>query len=265
MHDVAFSPDGRYLAIGSNMNSKVWDLTTRQARHSGSGIVVAFRPDGKVLASGCLDGAIRLAEIRADLFQNKTFGLFPKGGPILKVAFTPEGRYLATANPDGTVYILKLAELGEVFQVQSPQAQLQPQAAWQAHHRLVTALQFADNGNTLISASKDGFVKLWRAEPRKGPGDAKAPIQSIAAQEDGVRVIARTADGKTLATAGFDIIIRLWDAKGNQLHELPGHKGGTMALCFGANGLQLLSGGADGKVGVWNVKDGKPGAAAGRE
>jgi hypothetical protein len=30
------------------------------------------------------------------------------------IAFTPEGRYVATANPDGTVYILKLAEPGEV-------------------------------------------------------------------------------------------------------------------------------------------------------
>jgi hypothetical protein len=37
------------------------------------------------------------------------------GSQIHGVAFTPEGRYLATANPDGTVYVLKLAEPGEVF------------------------------------------------------------------------------------------------------------------------------------------------------
>jgi WD40 repeat protein len=38
---------------------------------------------------------------------------------------------------------------------------------------------------------------------------------------------------------------------------LTGHKAGTVALLFAAGGDQLLSGGADGKVRFWNVKDGK--------
>jgi hypothetical protein len=44
--------------------------------------------------------------------------LYPPGTRwLLGVALTPEGRYLATANPDGTVYVLRLAKQGEVFQV----------------------------------------------------------------------------------------------------------------------------------------------------
>ena len=147
---------------------------------------------------------------------------------------TPEGRYLATANLDGTVYILKLAEPGEVFQVPPPHVELKPKADWPAHDRFVTNVLFADDGNTLISASKDGFVKLWNTASSKAQS-------TVPAQEDGVCAMARTADGKTLATAGFSGVIRLWDSKGNQLHELPGHKGGIAALLFAAGGEKLLT------------------------
>ena len=116
--DVSFSPDGRSLAIGTDRNSKMWDLTTRKARVSiPSGHALAFRPDGKILAVGGLDGAVRLAEIGIVPPREKTFGLFPKGGAIHRVAFTPEGRYLATANPDGAVYVLGLAGPGVVYKI----------------------------------------------------------------------------------------------------------------------------------------------------
>jgi WD40 repeat protein/serine/threonine protein kinase len=114
--DVAFSPDGRSLAITSDLRTKIWDLATRQARLSLPGHVVAFRPDGELLALGCADGIVRLAAVGSEPPRGKTFGLFPNG-TIHKVAFTPEGRYLATANPDGTVYVLRLAERGVVFRV----------------------------------------------------------------------------------------------------------------------------------------------------
>ena len=33
------------------------------------------------------------------------------------IALSPEGRHLAVCNPNGTVYVLRLAKPGEVFQV----------------------------------------------------------------------------------------------------------------------------------------------------
>jgi WD40 repeat protein len=113
VHGVAFSPDGRYLAIGTNSKRHVWDLTKEQVSYTlpGGAWQVAFRPDNLVLASGGHEPGLKLWDVATKPESERVLPLF-KSSPIHCVAFTPEGRYLATGNPDGTVYVLRLAERG---------------------------------------------------------------------------------------------------------------------------------------------------------
>lgn len=69
-----------------------------------------------MLATGGVDGSLRLWDVDTKPESERALSLF-KGSPIHGVAFTAEGRYLATGNHDGTVYVLKLAEPGEVFSI----------------------------------------------------------------------------------------------------------------------------------------------------
>ena len=68
---LAFSPDGKTLAIGSGEGSiQVWTLDPNHkiqtifTGHQGSIHVLMFSPDGKTLASGSADGTILLWDMK---------------------------------------------------------------------------------------------------------------------------------------------------------------------------------------------------------
>jgi WD40 repeat protein len=69
-----------------------------------------------------------------------------------------------------------------------------------------------------------------------------------------VHAIALSPDGKTLASAGADKTIKLWDlATGKEPRTLLGHKREVLALAFSPDGKTLASGGEDRTVRLWDL------------
>jgi WD40 repeat protein len=124
---LGFHPDGRSLAVAGTLPENsvfVWDLATRQPprRLSGHGSEVlsgAWRADGRLLiTAGATDGTVRLWDPSGDRPRSRALAVIPRNVQWLHgIALSPEGRHLAVCNPNGTVYVLRLAKAGEVFQV----------------------------------------------------------------------------------------------------------------------------------------------------
>ena len=104
VEDVAFSPDGKTLAMASREgNVHLWDVATEKCLetlkgHSSAVKAVAFSPDGRTLASGSADQTVRLwnVETRRELMRLDPGRV--ELGTVYSVTFSPDGtRLLAGA------------------------------------------------------------------------------------------------------------------------------------------------------------------------
>jgi serine/threonine protein kinase len=147
---LAFSPGSEHFAVGlgdgivrlcKHHTTVEHDL----AGHQGPVKVLAFAPDGKLLASGGADGVVNLWD--TDLAAKRTV-LDAHAGAIESVAFSPDGKVLATAAADGTVRAWDVAGGKE-------------KAVLPRHGRGSAAVAFSRDGRTLASGAADGAVRLW--------------------------------------------------------------------------------------------------------
>jgi WD40 repeat protein len=70
--------------------------------------------------------------------------------------------------------------------------------------------------------------------------------------------LAFSPEGKLLATASHDNLIKLWDVTtGREVRALAGHIKSVKAVAFSADGRQLVSDGYDDTVRVWDVSTGR--------
>jgi WD40 repeat protein/serine/threonine protein kinase len=96
---VAFSPDGRWLATGSDHEVRVWDWAAGKEvhppfSHSHHSISVAFSPDGRYLASASCAEVI-LWDTQSNEEIRPRVGV---AGAIQCVAFSPDSQRLAVAS-----------------------------------------------------------------------------------------------------------------------------------------------------------------------
>ena len=180
---VAFSPDGRTLATGSeDMTARLWEVATGREiaalrGHENPVSSVAFSPDGRTLATGSHDKTARLWEVATG---REIAALRGHEDSVSSVAFSPDGRTLATGSADKTARLWEVATGREI-------------AALRGHEDQVSSVAFSPDGRTLATGSADKTARLWEVATGR-------EIAALRGHEDWVSSVAFSPDGRTLAT-----------------------------------------------------------------
>lgn len=113
--------------------------------------------------------------------------------------------------------------------------------------RITGNIQYSPDGKELAVASSMG---IWIYNARTG-----AEVALLSGHQEDVQAIAYAPGGKTLASAGRDETIRLWQPKtGHHLATLTGHNGLVTSIAFSPDGKRLVSGSGDSTVRLWSTE-----------
>src|SRR6185369_3268841 len=249
MKALAFSPDGRHLAVGVDRGIVLRDVFSHQRialpnAHSQPVNFLAFAPGGKVLASGGDDGVVKLWDLRSA--EPREITALTVGFNITCVAFSPDGKTLAASSFRGPI------NRWDVSNPESP-VEMPPLVAKDGHISWVMAIAFSPRTNMLASTGAGDELLIWDSatDPKAfSPRKLTLPHGTI-----GIRnVLGFTPDGETMLSAGADNNITLWDLSGRgQPLKLKGHLWGVFSVDVSPDGRTLASGGDDRMVKLWDI------------
>jgi WD40 repeat protein len=126
------------------------------------------------------------------------------------------------------------------------------------HTGTVNSIAFAPAGNRLATASSDRTAMVWDLS-----GPHPRLLHTLNGHTDQVYRVAFHPSGKGLATAGFDNLVTLWDPdSGTERSSLRKHQDQLRDIAFSPDGQYLASVGADGYGWLYPLGSGAPGAGA---
>jgi WD40 repeat protein len=289
--DLAWTPDGRNLAVATFDGISFYDVIARQQTHyleSSPGLTsIAFSPDGRWLAAGSQFGSeqegytgnIQIAqgpdydELEILYGENRAVANidFAQGRNVFAAAFTHPEVFSNTVELWNTIswVITRTVRTGAILGVNfSPDGNLlafEPDrykvtlwnvregktqsTLWTSFTGAVNSMAFAPQGGVLATGHYDGTIRTWDTSK----GEPLLVIPSVGVVES----LTYSPDGALIASGhGYhDHQIRLWNAQtGELLRELPGHSTSIDQLTFSPDGQFLVSATYDGTLRIWGIR-----------
>jgi WD40 repeat protein len=195
---LAFSPDGKTLAIGSGEPSRsgditLWDMASGKMtanyseRHIDSVLTLEFSPDGKHLASGGADKALRITELSSGkmvkLFEGHTHH-------VLALSWRSDGRIIASSGADNVVKIWDWTTGDRRKNVEG----------WDKE---VTSIQYLGSSDVAATSAGDAKVRLINSDGGE--------VKKLDGAKDFMNTLSSTRTGDLVAAGGEDGVLHIWD------------------------------------------------------
>ena len=252
--DLAFSPDGHYFAVGSDIGLWFYKIPTMAPialREAERGLVsaVAFSPNGKWIATGNWEGDIKisstqhttlLARLKLPMLDEERHGEVR----VEQIVFSPDGQYLAASGDQDVVYVWDLethALIAKLIGETEGRAQPFPD---------ILIFSFSPDGRLLASISKNTIL-VWdvvRGEK----------ICHFCGHTNWIYSVNFSPCGSTLVSGSADGTARVWNIKSGQQKNIYRQSGVPLVYPFHLLTGELIVAKIYGnRVEVWNPEQGK--------
>ncbi len=256
---VAFRKDSQHLvSCGSDQLVKLWKLEGNGGKevqtfrgHKDWVTSVAFSKDGFHVVSSSADRRLKIWEITSrelPLLAEHT-------APVLAVAVSPDGKFIATGSDDKTIKLWDAKTGVEI-------------ATLTGHTSWVKALVFTPDSKRLISSGEESEIRFWSVSPPREivrtPQQAVLFGPKVINVKGGSDYLALDPAGKTLFvwipppegdTRGVHRIDVIDFADSTFLYDIKEVGRTVRSVVVSPNGKMVATGGDDGSVRLWNIKD----------
>lgn len=245
--DIAFSPDGAQLAVGTTIGVWIYDVSTGKEKDLLKGLMggsnaIAYSPRDDILAVAHEDRTVRLwgnvsrgASRVISTFQGHT-------GHIHSIAFSENGRMIASGATDKTIRIWDVSDRDIPLILPG-------------YDSPVSTVAFSSDGSMIAGGSKNGKIRVWDT----GTGDI---IYEFNGHTELVSGLIFLRYDRILVSSSLDGTIRLWDivSPGGSLSPPRRHSAPVHAVAFTSNTptsdadeYTFASGSEDRLIRVWNT------------
>jgi len=236
VRDVAWSPDGRWVAFATGDRAAVVaDARTGRLRAASSGNLAAvngvdWSPDSSRLATSSDDGTVRVLELTpAGLRELYRLTAQDFSNGARSVVFSPDGERLMSS--DWAITSVKIWDLRDLGAAEITNFAVDGGSGRDA------AAVFAADGESVFLGSPDGELEERTLDGRllrRFTGPRARPTQWA--------FVAPSPDGQLLAATSWDLPVRVWDLDTGELVFSTGAPGWPGGLSWSADSRLLAFG-----------------------
>ena len=310
-----FSPDGKFVLLAANdylyknHKARLFDLDGNElisfSGHNDWINSASFSSDGKHIITASRDKFVRVFALNGELEKV----LKGHNSNVWNARFMTDNQSIITVGDDHTIRSWTIGKRFETYPgarnvsfacfsknglnivvVQDTVAQSwdltgEIVSTFVGHHSAINTARYSPDGKSVVTASKDGSVRVWDAvsgtlqniycthnssanDVEFSPdgkylvsvsNDSAVVIRNLVTgtelkvlDNSAVSSVSFSPSGEIFATGNSDGQVVLWDLKGNILKTFHGHDGRVNSVCFSPDGQYIISTSSDETAVLWD-------------